>query len=270
MAWTRTYGQPKKKTSRAKKETHPLELPAKEQDLKVQQRPRSLGVKVRLSKLEQDGSQVAQAVLFVRRLALTFRLADEAELEPEPIFGRLRHAWDVPPVDLDATDEFVQRVLVRVGRVGQVADPLVVLGKEAVAQELGQSTVGRVEPGFKVRHKALFELLEGGLVLGRERERFFRVTAPQEVVDSSPHGGVVGNLGVYRSAGVCEAPHYRPRPTSRAWLDHWPFFWYLTLRKPRILFCTDGTPPSAASAGREAIVFSTYAMNLRPGSAKKR
>jgi hypothetical protein len=39
-----------------------------------------------------------------------------------------------------------------------------------------------VEPGFKVRHETLFELLEGGLVLGRECERFFRVTAPQEEI----------------------------------------------------------------------------------------
>ena len=60
--------------------------------------------------------------------------------------------------------------------------------------------------------------------------------------------------------GTWESERQRDRGrgrTSRAELAHLPFFWYLTLRKARTLLWIDGTPPSEASAGREASVFST-------------
>jgi hypothetical protein len=101
----------------------------------------------------------------------------------------------------------------------------------------------RIEPGFKVRHETLFELLEGGLVLGRECERFFRVTE-RPVVQPGSRGG---------SSLTCQVSRLPSLTCDTSQIAN-----YLTLRKPRILFWTDGTPPSAASAGREAIVFSMY------------
>lgn len=174
--------------------THTLELAAEEEDLEVQERPRALWVEVRLAKLAQDGGEVAQAVLLVRRLALALGLAHERQLEPQPVLGRLRHAGHVAPRDLDAPDKLVQGVLVRVARVGQVPDALVVLGEEPVAQELGQAAVRGVEPRLEVRDEALLELLDRLLVLGRERERLLGVTRSQEVVDAGPDGRVVGDL----------------------------------------------------------------------------
>jgi len=182
--------------------THTLELATEEEDLEVEERPRALRVEVRLAELAQDGGEVAQAVLLVRRLALALGLAHERQLEPQPVLGRLRDAGDVPARDLDAADELVQGVLVGVARVGQVPDALVVLGEEPVAQELGQAAVRGVEPRLEVRDEALLELLDRLLVLSRKGERLLGVTRAQEVVDAGPDGRVVGDLQRGRTSRV--------------------------------------------------------------------
>lgn len=80
------------------------------------------------AELDQDASEIPEPVLLVRRLLVPDRLANKAELEPQPVLGRLGDSRDVATTDLYAADELVQRVLVRVGRLGLVPDALVVLG----------------------------------------------------------------------------------------------------------------------------------------------
>lgn len=173
--------------------THPLKLPAQQQDLEVQHWSIALGVEMTLSKFDKHFAQVPEAILFVRRLAGSFRLANEAQLEPQPVFGRGRHAGHVATIDLDAANQLVQGMLVGVGRVGEVANTLIVLGQETVTKEFWQAarrsvsqptssiardltpslpTIRTVEPCFQIRHEALLELLNMRLILSRERERF--------------------------------------------------------------------------------------------------
>jgi hypothetical protein len=98
-----------------------------------------------LAKLDEHPPEIPQPVPLVRRLARALRLAYEAQLEPKPVLGGLRDARYVPPVDLDATDELVESVLVRVRGVGQVTDSLVVFGEEAVPEKFRESARGTNE-----------------------------------------------------------------------------------------------------------------------------
>lgn len=91
------------------------------------------------TKLDQHLGQIPQSKLLVRRLACSLRLAHQTELEPQPVLGGLSDAGNIAAVDLDAADELVEGVLVGVGGGSEVADALVVLGKEAVAEEFGEA-----------------------------------------------------------------------------------------------------------------------------------
>jgi hypothetical protein len=94
---------------------------------------------VRRSKLDQQPSEVPQPVPLVGCIVRLVRLAHETQLEPEPVLRRLRDTGDVATVDLEAADELVEGLLVRVGRPVDVADTLVELGEEPVPQELGET-----------------------------------------------------------------------------------------------------------------------------------
>lgn len=115
-----------------------------------------------LTKLPQHRRKVPQAIPLMRRLLRLSRtsrstLPHQRQLEPKPVLGRLCNARDVPPLNLDAADKLVKGVLVRVGRVGEVADALVVLGEETIAEELGEAAVRGGEVRFEVGEEGLLE-----------------------------------------------------------------------------------------------------------------
>lgn len=138
-----------------------LELTRDQQHLEVKQRPVPLWIKVTLSKLPQQRRQFPQAVLFDRLFlgfCCFFFFPDERELEPKPILCRRGDSGNVPTRKFDSTDELVQRLLVRVGRRGSVADSLVVLGEESISEQFRESGVRGLVSDEARRHRVRRDL----------------------------------------------------------------------------------------------------------------
>jgi hypothetical protein len=167
-----------------------LELRGEEEEVEPEE---GLGARVKLlaAVLEHEGGQVGDVVLLLRRVALLV-LAGEAELEPHPVLGRDRHPGRLAR-EVEPSDELVQRVLVLVG-LGVVADAGVEVGKQLVAEVLGDAALGGAEERLEragerpVVREAVHVVLDEG-------ERLGRVPRPQEVVEVRPELDAVDRLG---------------------------------------------------------------------------